>query len=583
MAIYHPNPVSCPCGNQFEANLAQSVNVARAPDVREKILAGTFHRLNCPKCGQRFTVERPFYYTDPVRNAIFLVHPRSKRFLFRQHSRGLAQNAGSLPAVLSPSGPAAKDRQLRVVYGMDELREKLVAQDAGLDDRIVELLKILVVYEHPFLLQKTRLQLFLTQSDAGKLVFSAYHHNAAGAYHVTVPKGIADNIASRATELQRWADKAHRQSLFKLDTEQDSWVSMRRWTTRYTPLEQLQQMADSLRAGKEVDLTSDTFNRMVDRLPRGNQLPGWAKQALRDVFLYAKKCGKDAVEDRILEIRFGLELDDEWAHNSDPDDIDTIWQLLRDVPITNIEGNTKLLEIKATTGDGGLYQRSGVIEVGEDLLKNKEAFEDVLRHEVGHSVHAQLDAKITPWLQERFGWRFFDNTAAGINGWVQLMGGWGDLTPQQISEVTHFLSTAAGPGASWNPGPAPNPPANHPWRRANFGPRLAFEKTGANWYNQYGSWHRANGLAFFVNYWYAWFMVVKEETLDEFVAKMPDAYAAMSHFEFFAELYALYYDKDDPQRKVIPPDVGDWLNRNVGVWDASNPRRPRGPGPAAHQ
>lgn len=36
-------------------------------------------------------------------------------------------------------------------------------------------------------------------------------------------------------------------------------------------------------------------------------------------------------------------------------------------------------------------------------------------------------------------------------------------------------------------------------------------------------------------------------------------------FEFFAELYSLYYDLDDPDRKVIPKKVVNWLDANIGA------------------
>jgi hypothetical protein len=83
------------------------------------------------------------------------------------------------------------------------------------------------------------------------------------------------------------------------------------------------------------------------------------------------------------------------------------------------------------------------------------------------------------------------------------------------------------------------------------------------------------GRAFALNYWYAAFMVVDTATLD-LVAKMPDNYAAMSHYEFFAELYALYYDYDDPKRKVIPPAIAKWFDTHIGKRDPENPRRPVG-------
>lgn len=568
MSIYYPTQLACLCGNHFEANLARSINIERSPEVREKILKGEFHRVVCPSCGNCFAVENAFYYTDLPRNSVFLCQPRNVRYCYKEDSKLLKKSVEGIPFSLSKE----ESRLLRVVYGLDELREKIVAQDAQLDDRIVELLKILIFYEHPFLIQKTRLQLFLTGYDQQKIKFIAYYHNSSGMYEIIIPRGIIDDLSAREDELRQWVKNSHKNAnLFNLD---DSWVNFRRWTTRYTPLEQLKRYAEEIRAGQSVSLTSEEFNAMLQRLPRGNQLSGWAKKDLRELFLYAKAEGNDKVQDALFEVRFGLELEDEWAQNSDPNDIDTIWQLLRDVPITNIEGNTKLREIDLIPGGGGYYHSNGTIQIGQDALGDREYFEDVLRHEVGHAVHEQRDAVITPWLQNWFGWQIFTNTPEGVQDWVLLMGGWGNITSQQRSEITDLLISAAGPGSQWTPGPSPYPPAYHPWWGVNFGPRLAYENTGANWYENFRTWHHANGKAFFINYWYAWFMAVDMSTLDYYVANMPDNYAAMSHFEFFAELYALYYDHDDPQRSVIGVDVANWLNTNVGVRDANNPRRP---------
>src|SRR5262245_51280857 len=148
----------------------------------------------------------------------------------------------------------------------------------------------------------------------------------------------------------------------------------------------------------------------------------------------------------------------------------------------------------------------------------------------------------------------FSATRAGIDGWVKLMGGWGAVTGRARDEILQALEMAAGPGEAWGPGRKPRLPAGHPWWDARFGPRLAYEQTGADWFNHFRTWYRAKDYAFFVNFWYANFMAVATETLDKFVARMPDAYAAMSPYEFFAELYALYYDHDDPQRGVIVHD-----------------------------
>jgi hypothetical protein len=60
----------------------------------------------------------------------------------------------------------------------------------------------------------------------------------------------------------------------------------------------------------------------------------------------------------------------------------------------------------------------------------------------------------------------------------------------------------------------------------------------------------------------------------------------MSHFEFFAELYALHYDGDDEDRKLIPKKVANWLETHIGAAatdDAAPPARPRKKAPGARK
>lgn len=568
MAIYHPTLITCPCGDTFSANLARSINAGRTPAIREKIMRGEFHRVSCPKCGARNAVESPFFYTDLSRHAVYQVRARNERYNFRRDSDRLTAAADAVPADLASSDP----RQLRVVYGLDELREKLIAQDAGLDDRMVELLKVFALHEHPFLMQQPRLLMHLTGVDAASLDFVAYHHHGKEQFKVSLPRAVSDDIVARDQEMRAWVGKAHKQEdLFKA---KDHWVSFRRWSSRYNALDALRALAQQLEEGNKPKLNSASFKTMVTRLPRANQLPPWAKRDLRTLYDYAKANGYADAEDKLFEVRFGFDLENEWSQNKNTDDIDTMWQLLRSLPASNVEGNTKIVKLLLDAKDGGGWYGNDTIGIGEKELGDREGFEDVLRHEVGHAVHEQRDAIVTPWLEKQFGWRSFPNDAGGIGQWVQLMGGWGTLSAQQRGEVTQLLRQAVGPGEKWTAGPRPNPPASHPWWGEKFGPRLAYEKSGKeDWYAHFKDWHRVGKKAFALNYWYASFMVVDTAALN-LVAKMPDNYAAMSHFEFFAEIYALYYDYDDPQRKAIPATVAKWLDENIGKREPENPRRP---------
>jgi hypothetical protein len=559
MAVFYPYSVKCVCNQELTVHLAESVNVKRFPKSREQILKGEMHRAACPNCGRRMTIEKPFYYTDLARNSLFKVLPRGNRHHWKKDSAELNAASNLIPAQFAD----VKERKLRVVFGMDELREKLVAEDAGLDDRIVELLKVLLIYEHPILLRRPRLRLLLDAETDDELEFSAAYEHHQSRFRLALPKPLVADLVERREELETWAKTAHPTgSIFELP---DHWVNIWRWSPQPTALDLLEGFAEQLRAGEAVDLTLPAFEQMLRDLPRGTHLPGWAKRDLRTVFESVNSKQLGDLEERLFEIRFGFELDDDWAKNQDPDDIDTLWQLLKNLPDTHVEGNTRIHEIILKEGkDGGFYDpQSHDITIGSINLANREKFEDTVRHEVGHAVHEMNFELVNRWLQTRFGWRVFEADDAGIDEWITLLGGWGNLTPAQQSEIRGALRRAVGRGESWSSGPTPSLPVGHPWYRPDFAPRLAFENTGGNWFRYFNSWFRINDRAFFLNYWYGTFMVVDTATLN-LVARMPDSYAAMSHFEFFAELYALNYDLDDPKRKEIPEDVSAWFDDNLG-------------------
>lgn len=567
MAVFHSTPVTCTCGNTFDVDLARSVNVRRSPAVRGKILRGEFHRALCPACGAGNAIERPFYYSDPLRQSVFFVQGRSARYNHERDGRQLSKQARECSLLMDGKDPT----QMRVVYGLDELREKLVAQDAGFDDRHVELLKLFVIHEHPFLLKTPRLQIVLAAATPTQLEFLAYHYNQTRTYQIQLSRFLAEHAVNQPEKLEKWvASSKPKESILAPDRR---WVNFRRWTTRYSALDTLRDFAATVNAGKPIDLKSNDFVTMCKRLPRASELPEWAKADVRTLFECAKSKKNGKAQDLLFEVRFGIKLDDEWATNDDPNDIDTIWNLLRNVPIDNIERNVKLKEIQLGPADEDSTYWTGTIQISAGELSGKERFEDVLRHEVGHAVHEDKATLVDPWLTETFGWRHFAKSQAGINRWVELMGGWnawGPVTASQRIEISNALYTRLGNPGKWEPAALPNFPAGHPWHRKGFGPRKATVQSKDTWYDSYTEWYRINGLAFFLNYWYAELYVVKESTLD-LIKDMGKNYAAMSHYEFFAELYALYYNIDDPDRKVIPADVAKWLDDNVGVPSPANP------------
>jgi hypothetical protein len=566
MAIFHPTSVTCFCGASFVVNLTLSANVSRNPDIRRQILDGSFHRVVCTSCGECFSVERPFFYSDRERFTFFLVQPRGDRFKFRRDSKRLQTFGESWNGIESQD---LTTLHLRVVYGLDELREKLILQDSSLNDRLVELLKIIILNDHPFLLQKPRLQLFVSKVNSASIEFSAYHHNCPEVFQINFPGAMAERLLSRPEEFQEWVEtKAHHQSPITSESRDDSnWVNFRRWSTRYPSLEKLSELEQKIQLGEDIDLRSEEFKMMIDRLPRGNQLPSWAKHSIRVLFNYAVKKEDESSKDKLFEVRFGIELEDEWALNDKPDDIDAVWKLFETLPFENVEGNTWLKRIEIIPGNLGLYLSSGVVQIGEQSLSDENLLDKTLRHEVGHAVHEQKKEIINPWLERKFGWKVFPANRKGVDDWISELGGWdswGPITEIQRTEIAEALITALGVGEKWNPGPLRTFPPDHPWNQGNFSPRRACIKTKEYWYNSTDLMFRfqENKKIAFLNFWYREFSIVNTETI-KIINKFLRPYSAMSPFEFFADLYDFYFSNQISEVEDFPSDIIEWFETYI--------------------
>jgi hypothetical protein len=569
VAFTRPYAVRRPDGSEELLDLVDCVNVTRSPDVRQRILAGAFNRVLDPDDGHRvITIEKPFFYSDFARHQFFLVKPRQERHRSPEDSRVLERMVADVPARLCGPTP----RLARVVYGLAELREKLIGADAGLEDGMVELFKVFLLHDHPFLLRLPRLRMVLDRVDDERLEFVACYDHDKRRFRLELARATADAMLARRAELGRWLARRHRHSL--LARGRDHWINFWRWSPSLPSLRRLQEYATQVRAGANPAHRSAAFRSMLKYLPRGSQLPAWAKRELQVLFDWAKRRRLGALQNQLFEIRFDRELEDDWHLNDDPDDIDTLWKLLADL---NVEGNVGVREINLAEDEaGGWYEPdSHDIYIGSEELYRRERFEDTVRHEVGHAVHEARRRTIDAWLARRFGWRAFETTDRGIDAFVALLGGYGEISAAHTRDIRRLLREAIGAGEDWSPPKLPVAPPAHPWNRPTFGPRLAAERTGAYWYSRNGLWHRDAERAYFLNYWYRLYMVVDLETLALINDGMPDRYAAMSPYEFFAELYALHYDRDDPKRENIPRDVSAWLDQHVGRPDAEASRRKR--------
>lgn len=150
MSIFMPLTVTCPnCGEDFDVDIVESVNADRRPDLRDEILAGTFQVVPCGNCGEDVRLDPMFNYLDIGRSQWISVQPAEKmRDWIGQEDTALevfsvaygAQSSGNAREI-------GKELSPRLVFGWPALREKLWAQQLGLDDLALELTKLILFEE----------------------------------------------------------------------------------------------------------------------------------------------------------------------------------------------------------------------------------------------------------------------------------------------------------------------------------------------------------------------------------------------------------------------------------------------------
>jgi len=162
--------ILCPGGHPVTIDVPERLDVFGPADARSPLLEGRIARMTCPRCKRRLAIDEAVSYWDRVRRHFVRVVPWSER------SRWLEAEAFQA-ALQPPGGPfAVGPARVRLVHGLDELREKLMLWDAGLDDRWVEVMKLEALESRDLELRRSeRLHLLLEQIDleGDRLVFLA--------------------------------------------------------------------------------------------------------------------------------------------------------------------------------------------------------------------------------------------------------------------------------------------------------------------------------------------------------------------------------------------------------------------------
>jgi hypothetical protein len=137
--------VTCDCGAIVAMTCCDSLNAERHPHLREELLERTLHRFQCGGCGRHLIADKAMMYVDLERRQFYGVGREADRAeeralgeeLLRAWRMSLGDQApASVVALFDP------DRfHVRLCFGLEELREKIVARESGIDDLALEIFK----------------------------------------------------------------------------------------------------------------------------------------------------------------------------------------------------------------------------------------------------------------------------------------------------------------------------------------------------------------------------------------------------------------------------------------------------------
>ncbi len=216
MSDFETSDVSCPsCGAPMTISTANSINAWRHPWAREQVRSGAFHRFGCDACSETFHVERDFVYHDSDARQFFVVYEPTSATAWQEQER-LTER---LCVETFQSGPSGVEQlgltyEIRTVFGRRALIDKLLIADAGLDDALVELVKLELVTSVPALGARPLLEVMVTAVSATDDVIELVAYDREGEPNPIEfsadLRRYRDFENQRSTLVERWPNLFHR-------------------------------------------------------------------------------------------------------------------------------------------------------------------------------------------------------------------------------------------------------------------------------------------------------------------------------------------------------------------------------------
>ncbi|MDY6065818.1 MAG: CpXC domain-containing protein [Finegoldia sp.] len=179
--------VKCPvCRHEGKFEVHSNVEANKDSDLKKKILTGELFTYICPVCNNRVNINYGMLYRDDEKKFMAKIAVDELEFEQARQTFGEIDKIENeqIRKVMAP----LLDYDKRIVINWQNLAEKIMIKDAGLDDKVIELIKVLYV------------QAFYKQNPDKEVVAVHFAQNSGDNYIVFVAKDqnytmpVTDNL-----------------------------------------------------------------------------------------------------------------------------------------------------------------------------------------------------------------------------------------------------------------------------------------------------------------------------------------------------------------------------------------------------
>ena len=138
MSLRRKKTVACPkCNKESDYLFWESLNGDLDPEAKTQLIDGTFFQFKCPHCGHECKVDYGMLYHDMAHQTmIYYVSENSVEEIQKMFSDKDGESGFLIPGY-----------RKRIVTNQNALREKAIIFENELDDRVVELIKLLYLLD----------------------------------------------------------------------------------------------------------------------------------------------------------------------------------------------------------------------------------------------------------------------------------------------------------------------------------------------------------------------------------------------------------------------------------------------------